>query len=170
LRLRDDGRNRPHHPDARRNVSARYRVGSCAKCSPTRRPAQHPTLVLQRTLFETIGGYCEDARLKTREDHDLTIRLAQKADAIAVPDILVRVRHHPGRTTSTAQSAYEQAALVYEMFLNSNPPDELARIAHRYCARELASAAKQRLSSGHLLQATVLFSRYVDHRRRRSER
>ena len=129
-----------------------------------------PTLVLRRTLFEVVGGYCEDARLKTREDHDLTIRLAQKADTIAVPDILVRVRHHPGRTTSNAQSAYEQAALVYEMFLNSNPPDELARVAHRYCARELASAAKQRLSSGHLLQATVLFSRYIDHRRRRSER
>ena len=122
-----------------------------------------PTLVVRRALFQALGGFSEDARLVTHEDQELILRLATRAAAVAVPDIVVRVRDHPGRTTARTRFPYEQSALVYEMFLAGKPPAELAFVAHRCCARELANAGMKRLASGHPMRAAMLFGRSLSH-------
>jgi glycosyltransferase involved in cell wall biosynthesis len=123
-----------------------------------------PTLLVRRQLFEAVGGFSKDPRLTTREDHEMNLRLALKAAVVAVPDILVRVRDHPGRTTALTAYPYEQGALAYELFLAGKPDTDLASIARGICARELANASAQRLAAGDLIRAAVLFSRSLAHR------
>ena len=123
-----------------------------------------PTLLVRRQLFEAVGGFSENPHLMTREDHELNLRLALKAAVVAVPDILVRVRDHPGRTTTRTVHPYEHAALAYEIFLAGKPATGLASIARIVCARELANAGLQRLSAGDPIRAAILFSRSLAHR------
>jgi hypothetical protein len=83
---------------------------------------------------------------------------------VAVPDILVRVRDHPGRTTAATAYPYEQSALVYELFLAGKPDADLAAVARGVCAQELARAGLQRLNAGYPARAAVLFTRSLTHR------
>jgi glycosyltransferase involved in cell wall biosynthesis len=107
------------------------------------------TVLVKRSLFESVGRFSDDPRLRFRGDHELAIRLALAADAVAVPDTLVRIREHPHRATSTLVDPYERTALVYELFLALHPPKHLARIARGIRARHLADAAGQRIVRGH---------------------
>jgi len=125
-----------------------------------------PTLMVWREVFQASSGFSEDPRLTTREDQELILRLALRAAVVAVPDILARVRDHPGRITAATAYPYEQSVLVYELFLAGKPDADLAAVARRVCARELARAGLQRLNAGDLARATVLFTRALAHRLR----
>lgn len=117
------------------------------------------TLLVDRTLFDRLGGFSEDARLHKRGDLDLAIRLAMAAPACAVDQTLVRVREHPGRITHTLDDAHERTAAVYELFLECDPPAELAPIARRIHARHLTTAARQRLARGESIAGLRLATR-----------
>ena len=99
------------------------------------------TLMLKRSLFVEAGGFNEDAELLYREDYELVIRLALKAEVLAVPDLLVRVREHDGRSTSTYHYGNDRTAAVYNRFLQTHPDKELAKIARRRMAGEFAEGA-----------------------------
>ena len=103
------------------------------------------TLMLERTLFEEAGGFNEDAELLFREDYELFIRLALKAEALAVPDLLVRIREHSGRATSAFEFGNDRTAAVYEYFLRKNTNKQLAKIAGRRMAGALAESAVTRI-------------------------
>lgn len=103
------------------------------------------TLMLKRSLFEETGGFNEDAELLYREDYELVIRLALRAESLAVSDLLVRVREHNGRSTNLFEYGNDRTAVVYEHFLQTNPDKELAKIARRRMASELGEGAVKRI-------------------------
>jgi glycosyltransferase involved in cell wall biosynthesis len=54
------------------------------------------TLMVKREAFERVGGFRD---LRLNEDYELTLRLAARYRASYVPELLVLVREHEGRTT-----------------------------------------------------------------------
>jgi glycosyltransferase involved in cell wall biosynthesis len=111
------------------------------------------TLILKRLLFEEAGGFNEDAELLYREDYELVIRIALRAEALAIPDILVRVREHYGRSTNAFEYGNERTAAVYEYFIRTRPEKKLAKIARRRMAGELTEAAVKRIRQRKYSQA-----------------
>jgi glycosyltransferase involved in cell wall biosynthesis len=116
-------------------------------------------LVLERTLFDEIGGFSEVRGLIAREDYDFDLRLALLADALAVPEIVMKVREHPLRSTHAIADSAERSARVYDRFLALEPPAELAQVARRMRSRHLADAGAQRLAAGDYALARTLFAR-----------
>ncbi len=112
------------------------------------------TLMIERTLFEEAGRFNEDAKLIFREDYELVLRLALKSEALAVPDLLVRVREHKGRATNGFEEGHDRTAVMYEHFIRSCPDKVLAKIARRRMAGELAESAKTSIRRKEYLQAT----------------
>jgi glycosyltransferase involved in cell wall biosynthesis len=101
------------------------------------------TLVVERSLFDEVGGFDEDPGLVLREDLDLAIRLALAADTVAVPAVLARVREHPGRSTAACSDAdaLERMARVYDRVLASTTDPELLRLATLRRDEHLAARA-----------------------------
>ena len=112
------------------------------------------TLMIKRSLFEETGGFNENAELIFREDYELVIRLALKEESQAIPDILVRVREHGGRSTNAFQHGHDRTAIVYERFLQTNPDKELAKIARLRMAHEFAEGALKRIRERNYSEAT----------------
>ncbi len=103
------------------------------------------TLMLKRSLFEEVGGFDEDAEILYREDYELVIRLALREESLAIPDLLLRVREHTGRSTNAFEYGNERTAAVYRRFLQTNTDKELAKIARRRMAGELTEDAVKRI-------------------------
>jgi glycosyltransferase involved in cell wall biosynthesis len=117
------------------------------------------TLVVERTLLAEAGGFTEDPEVRFRQDLELVLRLALRTEAVGVPDVLARVRHHAGRITANLRHAHEHTARVYDRFLAHAPPPELARAARRVRAAVLADAGAERLGDGDYALAARLFGR-----------
>jgi len=96
------------------------------------------SLMIHRNLFNKTGGFNCESKLLYREDYELALRLSLLAEALAAPDLLVRIREHTNRSTNTINDGYERTAFVYQHFLNSKPGDEYERIARRRMAYHLA--------------------------------
>ncbi len=111
------------------------------------------TLMLERTLFEEVGGFNQDAELLYREDYELVIRLALKSEALAIPELLMRVREHEGRATNAFEYGHDRTAAVYEHFIRTCPEKQFAKIASRRMARELAESAIIRIKGKEYLSA-----------------
>jgi glycosyltransferase involved in cell wall biosynthesis len=122
-----------------------------------------PTVVVKRVVFESAGRFSEDARLVLGEDYELYMRFALRAHAVAVPEVLARIREHRGRTTALGQDPYQIKPLVYELFIASGPDASYVRLARRLLARSLADAGAHQLSAGKLNHAAVLFGRSARH-------
>jgi len=117
------------------------------------------TTVLERALFEEAGGFTEDPRVRRREDWELHVRVALHADALAVDETLVRVGDHPGRTTSGMADPYSATVAAYDVFLATDPPAELARLARRGRAVHLADGGAEQLVRGAYAAAAGMFVR-----------
>ena len=46
------------------------------------------TLLVERTLFDAVGGFSEDPRVQRRQDWELHLRLAMRADVLALDQAL----------------------------------------------------------------------------------
>jgi glycosyltransferase involved in cell wall biosynthesis len=57
------------------------------------------TLIVKREVFERVGGFAD---LRMNEDYELSLRLAADYTASYVPEVLVMMREHPGRTSRSA--------------------------------------------------------------------
>ena len=117
------------------------------------------TLLLERTLFEEVGGFNPDPDLVYREDYELVLRLSLKAETLAIPDILVRIREHEGRSTNAFEYAHERTASVYEHFIRSRPEKDLLKIARRRMAGEIAESAVKNIKQKKYLLATKILVR-----------
>jgi glycosyltransferase involved in cell wall biosynthesis len=77
------------------------------------------TLLVRREAFDALRGFAD---LRMNEDYELTLRLAARYAASYVPDVLVLMREHAGRTS---RSARELPLLDYihivERFLAAHP-------------------------------------------------
>lgn len=115
------------------------------------------TVLVDRETFEALGGFEERALI--REDFELLVRLALKADALAIPDCLASVRIHSRRATRGWRGAkpFVVAAATYETVLESLVDPELRRAARRQRGRYLADAAAAHLHDRSVrLAATAL--------------
>ena len=121
------------------------------------------TLMLERALFEEAGGFNQDAKLIYREDYELFLRLALKSEALAVPDLLVRIREHEGRATNGFEEGHDRTAAMYEYFIRSRPEKALVKIARRRMAAELAESAKTSIKAKKYLQATRKWGQALIH-------
>jgi glycosyltransferase involved in cell wall biosynthesis len=106
------------------------------------------TVVVDRRLLDEIGGFSEHPSLSARDDLELTMRLALRAETVAVAETLVRVREHADRLTAHLSEPFEHTAAAYESFLALRPEPDLAGPARRRHAELLACAAAQRLGRG----------------------
>lgn len=89
------------------------------------------SLMIKRKLLEELGGFDSNPELVLREDYELVLRLSLKAEAVAVPELLVRVREHPRRSTNTIDDGYKRTAFLYGHFAKLCSDRELKRIAGR---------------------------------------
>jgi glycosyltransferase involved in cell wall biosynthesis len=115
------------------------------------------TLMVSRALFDEAGGFAE--RLGGRADHDFALRLAERADAVAVPQVLARVREHGGRMTGAMGAPHEKSARVYERFLQRNRAPGLRRVAFEQLARLLVDGAVHEARGGRRRRALRLLLR-----------
>ncbi len=102
------------------------------------------TLLVERSLFDAVGGF--DESLRMRGDFDFALRLASAADAVTVPEIVTLVREHPARSTAAMQHPHEASALVFQKLLARETDGELRRIARARRARLLVDAGLLRLT------------------------
>ena len=115
------------------------------------------TLVVRRELFEKVGGFEES--LANREDFDFELRLAAIAEAVAVPEVVTRVREHEGRRTGDLAFPHERTALVYERFRKRFPGAHAATLARKKEATLLAKAGAQRIERHHFAKGASLLLR-----------
>ncbi len=87
------------------------------------------SLMIKRELFEELGGFDSNPELIWREDYELVLRLSLKAEAVAVPELLVRVREHKGRSTHSLEDANKRTAFMYGYFAKLCPDSKFKRIA-----------------------------------------
>lgn len=99
------------------------------------------TLLMERKLFDEVGGFNSDEKLLFREDYDLIVRVSMRSQALATPELLMRVREHSGRATTLFGSGHDRTAEVYKHFIQSHPGNELVNIARKRMAYELAESA-----------------------------
>ena len=117
------------------------------------------SLLVERLLFEEVGGFNPDPKLLFREDYELVVRLAMQSEALASEELLVRVREHNGRATTVYGSGHDRTAAMYRYFIQSKPEKELVAIARRRLARELAESAASRIQQKKYLQAVERLGR-----------
>jgi glycosyltransferase involved in cell wall biosynthesis len=123
-----------------------------------------PTVIVTRRAFEASGGFSEDRRLEVGEDYELYMRLALHADAVALNDVLARIRKHPGNTTiARPTESHEVMARIYEVLLSRQLAAPHANLAHRLWTRSLADAGARQLSVGEFGRAAALFGRSARH-------
>lgn len=102
------------------------------------------SMIIQRNIFYAAGGFSEDPKLFCREDHEFTLRLALKAEASAIPEVLVKIREHSGRTTNQLDESFERSAAVYTAFLQYASDKTLKKIATKRKAYHLSEASVYR--------------------------
>lgn len=103
------------------------------------------TLLVERDLYDEVGGFDESPGLAAREDLDLALRLAAAADVAAVPEIVALVREHESRTTGGVGDPHGVTARVYAKVLEREGEPELRKLARARMGRSLADAGIQRL-------------------------
>ncbi len=78
------------------------------------------TLMVKREAFERVGGFPD---LRINEEYELTLKLAARYRASYVPEELVLIREHAGKTTRSLQEIPLLDYIpVVEGFLAANPP------------------------------------------------
>jgi glycosyltransferase involved in cell wall biosynthesis len=117
------------------------------------------TLVVERGLFDEVGGFSEDPRALRRQDWELHLRLALRADALAIDQTLARVRDHGGRTTAQAADLFTTVVGTFDAFLETNPPADVARLVRRGRAVHLTDAGAEQLARGAYARAAGMFAR-----------
>lgn len=115
------------------------------------------TWLVPRSLFDQVGGF--DETLHLNEDLDLAIRLAEAAEAVAIPTTLALTREHPGRKTKGVADVHRQTAIVFEKAASRAGDPALRRLARRRRAHHLASAGESLIEQGRLAAGGALLGK-----------
>ncbi len=100
-----------------------------------------PTMLVQRSLIEEIGGF--DEAIPIHSDYDFALRLAAHSEVLALPDILTLVREHPDRTTARlrlAELCADQERVFRKAAAATTDPKMRVLCLHQ-CAMQLAGQA-----------------------------
>ena len=117
------------------------------------------TMMIERGLYQAVGGFCEHPSLPFRGDLELSLRLARDWEVLGVAETLTRIREHDGRSTTALRDGDELTATAHALFLVGEPDPGLRRLARRRMGRCLADAGSRQLAAGHLARAAKLFGR-----------
>jgi glycosyltransferase involved in cell wall biosynthesis len=112
------------------------------------------TLMVTRQAFERVGGFRD---LRLNEDYELTLRLAARYKASYVPEPLVLVREHAGRTTLAGRELPMLDYLrIVRGFMAANPqlPDHVKARGRRGMANVHYKLARLSLELGDRSSAT----------------
>lgn len=71
-------------------------------------PLIHGSTMFRRETFEEIGGY--DAQLRTAQDYDLWLRIAERWNIVSIPDVIYSYRWHDAMVSKTAKSEQDENA------------------------------------------------------------
>lgn len=74
----------------------------------------HPSLIIRKEILEKINYYNESYRYAS--DYDLMCRIAQQGNAISLPDVLMKYRHHKQQISN--RHALQQAHYADQIRLN----------------------------------------------------
>ncbi len=121
------------------------------------------TLMVQRSLFNEVGGFNTAPQLICREDYEFVLRLTLQAETLATPELLTRVREHRGRTTTVFDDGNERTAFVYGYFIRTQQDPALIKIARRQRAYEFAEIAAKRMKQKKYLQAIQQLGKALFH-------
>jgi glycosyltransferase involved in cell wall biosynthesis len=119
------------------------------------------SVMVERNLFNDAGGFDIDPKLVYREDYELALRLALMAEALAVPQLLVRVREHINRSTNAFDDGHERTAFVYSHFIKSRPGHTLGRLARRRMAFHVAEIGVNCIRNRKYLVAVHQFAKAI---------
>jgi glycosyltransferase involved in cell wall biosynthesis len=99
------------------------------------------TMLVRRTLFEDIGGF--DESLDDRSDFYLAVRLASRARACALSQVVALIRDHGGRTTTARRDVelFAEGAAVFGKVVATNGSRSLRALGRRQRARQLVGMA-----------------------------
>jgi glycosyltransferase involved in cell wall biosynthesis len=100
-----------------------------------------PTMLMQRSLIEEIGGF--DATMLFLSDYDFILRLAARSEVCALSETLALVREHPDRTTARLRPAdlhADQARSFRKAAAAATDPG-IRALCLRQCATQLAGQA-----------------------------
>ena len=100
-----------------------------------------PTMLVQRSLIEEIGGF--DATMLFLSDYDFILRLAARSEVCALSETLALVREHPGRTTTHLRDAdlYADQEHSFRKAAAAATNRKLRVLCLRQCAVHLARQA-----------------------------
>lgn len=100
-----------------------------------------PTMLVQRSLIEEIGGF--DATMLFLSDYDFILRLAARSEVCALSETLALVREHPGRTTAHLRDAdlYADQEHSFRKAAAAATNRKLRVLCLRQCAVQLARQA-----------------------------
>ena len=73
-----------------------------------------PTILMEKTLFDEIGGF--DEGLRSLEDWDLVIRAAQKTDFGVIPEVLVDAMYLNDGVTSNIDEYFKSRCRMIEKY------------------------------------------------------
>src|SRR6185436_4240559 len=108
-----------------------------------RATAQTSTVMVERTLFEELGGF--DESLVRCQDYDLWLKLAERSQATVVATPVVGFRQHPGNRRVGWLDVLEFMDRIYGRQLSRLTSPRLRRICRRQQnAVTLDIAAKSR--------------------------
>jgi len=94
-----------------------------------RAPIPPTTAVVERRLFEAVGGF--DELLMLGEDLDLWIKLAEASQAAVVSLPLAEIRKHPGNQRTDLLDALWCRNRIYEALLARTKSSRLRRLCRR---------------------------------------
>lgn len=147
----DAGANIPLRADraVTGNIVANLLRGEVSVCSGS--------LLVSRALYFAIGGFSESAEIPDCGGIDIVLRLARRAEVIALPQVLVWTRYHSRRTAADIPRSDEQAAAIYRAFLETESDPALGRLAQRQLTRCLSGAGVDNLMRGHVIRGLSFF-------------
>jgi len=118
------------------------------------------SIMIEKELFDRLGGYSDDPRLFHREDIEFALRLALTAEASVVEDTIALIRIHPERSSNFLEHRYERSAELYRFCLDSHLTDKSQReLARQRMAFHLTEAGVDSLFEGNIKKgATQIWS------------
>ncbi|HVX05047.1 MAG TPA: glycosyltransferase family A protein [Rhodanobacteraceae bacterium] len=100
-----------------------------------------PTMLVQRSLIEEIGGF--DATMQFLSDYDFILRVAARSEVCALSETLTLVREHPGRTTARLRPAdlHADQARSFRKAAAAAVNHRIRALCLRQCASQLVGQA-----------------------------
>jgi len=103
-----------------------------------------PTVMAERRLLKEIGGF--DERQRFGEFHDLCLRLALRARAIGIPEVLCSVRAHDRHFSANRVAAHADWMRLYAKMATLMPEAPLRALCLRMRARMALDVARGQAS------------------------